>query len=124
MYAAIVVPAVTESPVEKLPFVIVKTPFEIAALAPEALVTTVLAVTGVILVVLPPVTTVFFVTTVGVFAVQAVISSAEIAVPALADPTSPVSKPVAAVTLASIVSFNTFAVINLLLVAVPVVASD
>ena len=61
------VPAVTVqlAPVEKLPFVRVNTPLDIAAVAPEA-----------------DVTTVFEVTAVGVFVVHAVISSAAIAVPA------------------------------------------
>ena len=66
-----VVPGVTVAavPVLKLPFVIVKTPFETAADAPEAEVTTVAGVTAV-----------------GVLVVHAVISSAEIAAPVDAEP--------------------------------------
>lgn len=59
VYAAIAVSVLTEAPVEKLPLVIVNTPVAIEAVAPEAEVTTVLDVTGVIVVVVPPVTTVF-----------------------------------------------------------------
>ena len=60
---------VAAGPVEKEPFVIVSTPLETEADAPEAEVTTVAGVTAV-----------------GVLVVQAVISSAEIAVPVDAEP--------------------------------------
>ena len=69
------VPAVTVAadPVEKEPFVIVSTPLETEADAPEAEVTTVAGVTAV-----------------GVLVVHAVMSSAGIAVPAEAEPTDTV----------------------------------
>ncbi len=65
MYASIAVPTVTESPVEKLPFVKVKTPVEIEAVAPDAEVTTVFFEIFGIAVLVPPVTTVLAVTCVG-----------------------------------------------------------
>lgn len=58
VYALIAVPTVTESPVPKLPFVIVKVPFEIVAVAPLADVTTVFFEILGTSVVVPPVTTV------------------------------------------------------------------
>ena len=83
----------------------------VTTLAGVTVVTTFLLLTGVIFAVLAtPVTTVFFVTTVGVLVVQAVISSAGIAVPAVAEPiflveaVTYVTKPVKSVSVVPIFS--------------------